>query len=130
MYVYVCTVCMYVCMYVCMHVCIMPTCATVYMFYVCMYASVYVCMYVCIYVCVYMIVCMYVFDLGELDDALQESGVCEDARLDYLVAVFQEHESLLVFAHTKGYLYVCMIVCMYVCMYVCMCRDFVCMYGM
>ena len=43
-------------------------------------------------------------DLRKLDDALQKSSVCEDACLHDLVAVFEEHESFLVFAHTEGYL--------------------------
>ena len=38
MYLYECTVCMYICMYVCM--------------YVCVCACVHACMYVCVHVCV------------------------------------------------------------------------------
>ena len=47
MWIYVCTLFMYVCIYVCM--------------YVCMHVCMHVCMYVCMYVCMdgWMFVCIY-----------------------------------------------------------------------
>ena len=60
LYVYTCSVCMYVCMFVCLFVCLyvcMFICLCVCMF-VCMFVCLYVCMFVCLYVCMY--VCLYV----------------------------------------------------------------------
>ena len=54
-YIYICSVCMYVCTYVrryvCMHACM----------YVRMYACVHVSMYVCMYVCMYAHIYIYTY---------------------------------------------------------------------